>query len=90
MIITSDHGGYAGVQPPHNASSSSQHSLVEVELSGAMLFSDRHLAHRRTAFGAATRYALGCTINASASVLSICFRQTEDKYRFPAVLHCYR
>ena len=35
-IITSDHGGFAGVRPPHHAASSGEHSLTGVELAGAV------------------------------------------------------
>ena len=36
QIITSDHGGFAGVRPPHHAASSGEHSLTGVELAGAV------------------------------------------------------
>ena len=35
-VITSDHGGFAGVRPPHHAASSGEHSLTGVELAGAV------------------------------------------------------
>lgn len=69
----------------HNVFSSGQHLLVEVELSGAMLFSGGHplIGEAR-----ATRNTLGYTTNASASVLSICFPQTEHKPQSRAKLRC--
>ena len=45
-IITSDHNGFAGVQPSHRAACSGQHSLTGVELTSAIPSSDERPSHR--------------------------------------------